>query len=47
VKTTDLNNLIKAFQELGITIKYTDGTFREFGCVMLDLQKVWEELEKL
>ncbi|HEY8889801.1 MAG TPA: hypothetical protein VIM70_06065 [Clostridium sp.] len=42
-----LDNLVEAFNDLGIAIKYTDGTFREFGCVMLDLQKVWGELEDL
>jgi len=42
-----LNNLSEAFKDLGIAIKYTDGTFREFGCVMLDLQKIWSELEEL
>ena len=42
-----LNNLVNAFKDLGITIKDTDGNFREFGCVMLDLQKVWSELEEL
>ena len=41
-----LNNLAEVFKNLGIEIKYTDGTFREFGCVMLDLQKVWGDLEK-
>jgi len=41
-----LNYLIEAFKDLGIALKYTDGTFREFECVMLDLQKVWGELEK-
>jgi len=45
-QTERLNNLIEAFKDLGIEIKYTDGTFREFGCVMLDLQKVWGDLEK-
>jgi len=42
-----LYNLAEAFKNLGIEIQYTDGTFREFGCVMLDLQKIWGELEKL
>ena len=41
-----MNDLIKAFANLGIAIKYTDGTFREFGNVMLDLAEIWDKLQE-
>ena len=41
-----MNNLIKAFNELGITIRNTDNTFRSFNDVMSDLAEVWDKLEE-
>jgi len=41
-----MDNLIKALKELGIAVKYTDGTFREFGSIMLDLEEIWDELQE-
>ena len=41
-----MDDLIKAFENLGIAIKYTDGTFREFGNVMLDLEEIWDKLQE-
>lgn len=41
----NIDKVIESFNNLGIAIKNTDGTFRRFNDVMQDLSDMWEGLE--